>query len=161
MSNKKIIYGILAAVAAVVVWSYVGAIHEGGKKDMSEAVVADADDAKMVALGGTIYAARCAECHGGNLEGQPGWRRKNPDGTLPAPPHDATGHTWHHPDAMNFQYTKFGGEDSPQAMFKTSMPAFAKVLNDHEILAALSYIKSKWPEDIRARHRRMSENMTN
>ena len=58
---------------------------------------------------------------------------------------------------MNFQYTKFGGEDSPQSQFKTSMPAFAGILSDREILSALSYIKSKWPEDIRAKHQRMSE----
>lgn len=159
MSNKKIIYGIAMTVVVAVVWSYVNAIYGDGKEDMHKVVIADSGDAEMVALGETVYVARCAECHGGNLEGQPGWRKKNPDGTIPAPPHDETGHTWHHPDAMNFQYTKFGGEDSPQARFKTSMPAFAKVLSDHEILSALSYIKSKWPEDIQAKHQRMSENM--
>ena len=41
------------------------------------------------------YQEYCASCHGVNLEGQANWRSRNQDGTLPAPPHDETGHTWH------------------------------------------------------------------
>ena len=34
---------------------------------------------------------------------------------LPAPPHNETGHTWHHPDEMLFAITKYGREglDAP------------------------------------------------
>ncbi len=32
------------------------------------------------------------------------------------------------------------------------MPAFGGMLGDADIIAALSYIKSRWPEDIRLRH---------
>jgi hypothetical protein len=28
--------------------------------------------------------------------------QRKPDGKLPAPPHDASGHTWHHADAQLF-----------------------------------------------------------
>ncbi len=59
---------------------------------------ADAANPKMVALGRTVYAEHCAECHGKNLEGEPDWRTPKADGTLPAPPHDDSGHTWHHGD---------------------------------------------------------------
>ena len=68
----------------------------------------DPDNARLVALGGAVYAAECAACHGANLEGQPNWRQRRADGRLPAPPHDPSGHTWHHPDAQLFALTKFG-----------------------------------------------------
>ena len=32
------------------------------------------------------------------------------DGRLPAPPHDASGHTWHHDDDTLINITKFGFE---------------------------------------------------
>lgn len=32
------------------------------------------------------------------------------------------------------------------------MPAFGGILTDAEIIAALSYIKSRWPDDMRRRH---------
>lgn len=48
---------------------------------------------QRIALGKTVYDASCASCHGAKLEGQPDWRNRRPDGRLPAPPHDASGHT--------------------------------------------------------------------
>ena len=58
--------------------------------------------------GAVVYADYCASCHGANLEGQPNWRSRMPNGKLPAPPHDANGHTWHHPDRQLFAITKYG-----------------------------------------------------
>ena len=57
---------------------------------------ADASDAARFAQGTTVYADQGGACHGANLEGQPNWRQRRADGLLPAPPHDETGHTWHH-----------------------------------------------------------------
>ena len=115
------------------------------------------DDAATVALGAEIYAAECAACHGASLEGQPDWRSPGPDGLLPAPPHDATGHTWHHDDATLFTLTKHGlaglMDDAPPS----GMPAYDGVLTDAEIVAVLSYIKSTWPDDVRARHDAINE----
>src|SRR5688500_20019378 len=54
--------------------------------------------AAQIAQGHALYGAHCAKCHGKNLEGQPNWRTPLPSGRLPAPPHDKTGHTWHHAD---------------------------------------------------------------
>ena len=69
---------------------------------------ADRDAMGDVALGAAVYRDHCASCHGANLEGQPDWMARKPDGRLPAPPHDATGHTWHHADEQLFQMTKKG-----------------------------------------------------
>ena len=112
----------------------------------------DADDVDLVVEGRKVYEANCANCHGYSLEGQPNWQRRGPDGILPAPPHDETGHTWHHPDAVLFATTKLGGQAfMPQGM-KSGMPAYRDILSDREIEASLAYIKSRWPSKIRRRH---------
>ncbi len=118
---------------------------------------ADPSDAAQVARGKAVYAAQCASCHGERLEGQPDWRSRKPDGRLPAPPHDATGHTWHHPDADLFKITRQGVTPFAPPGYQSDMPAFGGVLDDGEIWAVLAYIKSTWPEDIRRRHADLNE----
>ncbi len=84
-------------------------------------------DAAKVSLGAKVYAQHCALCHGANLEGQPNWRQALPNGRLPAPPHDESGHTWHHPDDVLFGITKLGRQAGRRRDW-----------------AVLSYIKSRW-----------------
>ena len=107
-------------------------------------------EARDVVAGEALYAENCASCHGANLEGQQDWRSPNEDGVLPAPPHDATGHTWHHDNALLFEYTKMGGKGALAARgvtgFTSGMPAFEDVISDDEIWAILAYIRSTWPE---------------
>ncbi|WP_245497332.1 MULTISPECIES: c-type cytochrome [unclassified Mesorhizobium] len=112
-----------------------------------------ADDARVIARGEAVYVAHCASCHGRNLEGQTGWKAQDKDGFLPAPPHDENGHTWHHPDTLLFRITKLGVAEAANLKdYKTRMPAFGGLLTDADIIAALSYIKSRWPDDMRRRH---------
>jgi mono/diheme cytochrome c family protein len=115
----------------------------------------DPGDARQVALGRQLYATACASCHGASLEGQPNWQRRLPTGRLPAPPHDASGHTWHHADAYLFRVTKLGPAAYPDG-HPTDMPAFGGSLSDDEIVAILAFIKSRWPADIQARQERIS-----
>ena len=98
-----------------------------------------------LALGAKLYAQHCASCHGARLEGQPDWRRRLPSGRMPAPPHDESGHTWHHPDEVLFGITK-QGLVPPYAPpgYQSDMPGFANVLSDEEIRAVLAYIASHW-----------------
>ncbi len=106
---------------------------------------ADPRDAAKVALGEKVYGRHCAACHGTRLEGQPNWRRRLRNGRLPAPPHDDSGHTWHHPDYMLFAITKNGlvPPHAPQG-YASDMPAFGGTLSDDEIWSMLAYIKSHW-----------------
>lgn len=109
-----------------------------------------ADDPKVLALGKSVYQARCAACHGAGLQGQPDWRERDAGGRLPAPPHDASGHTWHHPDEVLFKLTKYGVARGANIKdYDSAMPAFEGVLSDAEIIAALSWIKAQWPAQIR------------
>lgn len=119
-------------------------------------ITADPADPQLVALGRTVYDAHCASCHGRNLEGEPNWRQPLAAGGLPAPPHDATGHTWHHPDQLLFDYTKKGGAALAPADFQSNMPGFAGVLEDREIWAVLAFIKSRWPEEVQVRQDMMN-----
>ena len=106
---------------------------------------ADPRDAVKVAAGAKIYAQHCAACHGAKLEGQPEWRRRLPSGRMPAPPHDESGHTWHHRDDVLFGITK-RGVVAPYAPsdYQSDMPAFGGRLADEEIWAVLAFIKSHW-----------------
>ena len=109
-------------------------------------------DAAVVDLGRAVYAENCASCHGVALEGQANWQKRDADGYLPAPPHDETGHTWHHPDSYLFLITKYGIEEMIGKSYPNNMPAYEDKLTDEEILAVLSYIKSTWPGRIQLQH---------
>lgn len=113
--------------------------------------------AEQLAQGAAIYAANCAACHGVDLEGQPDWQRRLPSGRLPAPPHDASGHTWHHPDGVLFRITKAGPAAFVGGGYESDMPGFGDVLSDDEIWAVLAYIKSRWSERERQLQTEMSQ----
>lgn len=95
--------------------------------------------------GAQLYALHCASCHGAKLEGQPNWRQRSPNGRMPAPPHDESGHTWHHPDEVLFGITKHGlvPPYAPPG-YESDMPAFAGKLSDDEIRAVFAYIAGHW-----------------
>ena len=119
-------------------------------KETLTAHAAGTNDVDIVA-GERIYVEYCASCHGANLEGEENWRSPGADGRLPAPPHDETGHTWHHADSLLFDYTKLGGKAlmaTKGIELDSGMPGFSDQLSDPEIHNVLAYIKSTWPERI-------------
>jgi S-disulfanyl-L-cysteine oxidoreductase SoxD len=136
--------GIFAAAAAGLALA-AAALYIG--RPGSGLAYIDPSDQALVARGKPIYATHCAACHGAGMEGQPNWRVRRPDGRLPAPPHDATGHTWHHPDTVLVDIVRHGlvpGRTAPEG-YESDMPAYERVLSDADVLAVLAYIKSGWP----------------
>ena len=115
------------------------------------------DDQDLVVLGKLVYENNYASCHGVNLEGQERWREPDADGYMPAPPHDETGHTWHHPDEYLFLMTKYGLEEIIGQEYPNNMPAYKDILSDEEILASLSFIKSTWSREIKLQHDKINE----
>lgn len=115
-----------------------------------------ASSAEVIEQGRQIYADQCASCHGAQLEGQPDWKTPLPSGRLPAPPHDAGGHTWHHPDDILFRIVREGTAAIVGGGYESDMPGFADLLSNAEIRAVLAYIKSTWPE----RERTYQENVS-
>ncbi|MBO6720116.1 MAG: cytochrome c [Rhizobiaceae bacterium] len=146
---------ILSAIAV----SGLGAIaafaqsHGGGVQSQDVTFLGQPVTGEQIALGQKVYAQNCASCHGANLEGQPNWKRRLENGRMPAPPHDESGHTWHHSDQDLFAITKLGvGGVVPG--YESDMLAFGEILSDEEIAAVLAFIKSTWPErqrDVQAR----------
>ena len=126
-----------------------------GWRATGEPTKPDPNNPSFVARGKIVYAQQCASCHGPNLEGQANWRERLPNGRLPAPPHDATGHTWHHSDKELFEMVRNGIPEIVPG-YQTDMPAYKGNLSDADIWAVLSFIQSTWPQDIRERQQRLS-----
>lgn len=109
-------------------------------------------DRKDIANGKTLYAEQCASCHGDNLEGQPNRRTPDDSGVLPAPPHDETGHTWHHDNMLLFEYTRQGGKKAMAARgisgFNSGMPGFSGEISDDGIWDILAFIRSTWSDRV-------------
>ena len=138
---------ILVAVAAVLLGYQLYAY----KPEVSERALQPKNE-QVVSQGQALYMAHCASCHGDNLEGQKNWRQRLASGRLPAPPHDETGHTWHHDDEALFNVTQYGPQYVAGADYQSDMPSFEGVISDAEIVAVLSFIKSTWPAKAQATH---------
>ena len=128
----------------------------GGIQSASAQQVVPYANPATTAEGKLNYAGACASCHGANLEGQRDWRQPEPVGKLPAPPHDISGHTWHHADEQLFAITKFGTEVLVGGTYKSDMRGFEDELIDAQIKAVLAYINSTWPAEVQERHSAMS-----
>lgn len=106
-------------------------------------------DLAQVERGRAIYQANCASCHGVSAEGAPNWTTPGPDGLPLAPPHDDTGHTWHHSDRVLYEAIRDGMGDPLRPDSPLRMPAWGEKLSDAEIRAVIEYFKSLWNEDNR------------
>ena len=143
--KRKAIVAAGAAVAGLVAIAVLAQQPDSGAGTEDLTFLGELVTTEEVASGRELYAETCASCHGVNLEGQPDWKRRLENGRMPAPPHDETGHTWHHSDEDLFTITKSGVEAVVPG-YESDMPAFEGVLTDEQIRAILAYIKSTWPE---------------
>lgn len=100
--------------------------------------------ANMVSQGEILYQQFCAACHMPDLRGAPDWKKPLPDGSLPPPPHDDSGHTWHHPDFLLLQIMSEGG-----AEYEGVMPGFGSQLTQEDMRAILEFLKSQWSQKSR------------
>jgi mono/diheme cytochrome c family protein len=138
----------ITLIAALIWWDAAQRGNAG-----AHGAVPDMSDARRIAAGKRVYDAHCASCHGANLEGQADWKTRRADGRLPAPPHDDSGHTWHHPFDVLFAITKHGlvPPYAPDG-YASDMPGFGGRLSDEEIWNVLAYIRSRWSDRVRAMH---------
>lgn len=124
--------------------------------DPRAGVILPYQDPEAVAAGQVIYLDHCASCHGEDLQGEPNWQQRDSEGYLPAPPQDESGHTWHHPDAQLLEITRHGVAQLVGNGYRSRMGGYAGVLTEEEMLTVLAYIKSRWPEEIIARHNQIN-----
>ena len=101
-------------------------------------------DPVLVKNGQAVYQHSCASCHGARGEGAPGWEVPDRNGELPAPPHDAKGHTWKHSDAMLYRIVQGGWRDAFNKTDRLTMPPFKGELSHTETIAVITYLKTLW-----------------
>jgi len=153
MKNLRFsLVGLAAVLIAITALNLSGLFDAG-----SEYIAPDPADMALDNLGRGVYAEHCASCHGAELEGEKDWKKRHADGTLPAPPHNATGHTWHHADDLLLRLVTDGGQSFMPKGSKSNMPAYRDILSPREIAATLAFIKSSWPVEILQHHRQLSE----
>lgn len=143
--STRIIVAVVLVVVLGVAWFVVD------QRDDVPAPLANSGNVELVALGRNVYTESCASCHGAFLKGEADWQVRKSDGRLPAPPHDETGHTWHHDEQTLFVLTKYGPSKLIGGAYESDMPAFDGILTDEEIWAVLAFIKSTWPTEIQDR----------
>jgi len=134
-----------------------GFIYYPLNKSVEASVSLEPKNQEIISLGKIVYNNNCASCHGINLEGQKDWMSRLPNGLMPAPPHNETGHTWHHSDKYLFMITKYGIEEIIGQKYPNNMPAYKDILTDNEVIAVLSYIKSTWPNKIKKIHDQIND----
>lgn len=146
--------GLAAALSVAGWWGWWGWERRSGS---GQPVPLTQADAATISAGKPLYERHCASCHGANLEGQPNWRERRADGRLPAPPHDDSGHTWHHPDEVLISITRHGLKPplAPDG-YQSDMPGFDGVLTEPEIRAVLAWIASRWSAESRAHQLRIT-----
>ena len=154
MSNKRnvilmprFVIGMGILLVGAVIYHFSSPVYEA-----EASIVLKHNDDAIIDLGRVVYAENCGSCHGVALEGGANWRQRDVDGYLPAPPHDETGHTWHHSDSYLFLMTKYGIETMIGKSYPNNMPAYEDKLTDEEILAALSCTKGTWSGPIQRQH---------
>ncbi|MBN4080200.1 c-type cytochrome [Beggiatoa alba] len=103
-------------------------------------------DLATVTLGGKLYKQNCAQCHGNSAEGNPDWRSRSADGKWLPPPLNGAGHTWHHSKQLLMTIITHGTLQEGG-----TMPGWGDTLSAQEIDAILTWVQSKWPEDIYTR----------
>jgi mono/diheme cytochrome c family protein len=108
--------------------------------------------------GRRIYEQYCAACHGSQGEGAANWNKPDEKGEMPPPPHDETGHTWRHGDAMLFRMIAEGWRHPFNKTDRLTMPAFKDTLTDQEIRSVIEYLKMLWTEDQRHYQQNESRN---
>jgi mono/diheme cytochrome c family protein len=101
-------------------------------------------DLSLVKSGRAVYEQYCASCHGADAQGAPKWQERDEHGELPAPPHNADGHTWRHSDAELYEMVSKGWRDPFNKTTRLTMPGFGDVLSPQQIRAVITYLKTLW-----------------
>lgn len=116
-----------------------------GAPTMADGFVADVPplDPEAVQAGRLLYESACAECHGLDRRGSEDWKTRLPSGGYPPPPHDSSGHTWHHSDTVLIEIIT-----APEQFDLKGMPP--STLSEPEILNVLAYLKSFWTDEERS-----------
>lgn len=117
------------------------------RRDVAAARDADPSNLAQVGHGASLYRQHCAQCHGADLAGQPGWQGTFAKGNRPATPLDGSGPAWRRSDDDLFDIVKYGGQPFSPPHYRNRMPAYEHLLADGDMWAILAYVQSRWSAD--------------
>ena len=133
--------GIVFAVITVLVLSACSSSTGDADPITTEQPTVTISTTPVARSGQEVFSSICSACHGLRGQGQPDWHIPKEDGTLPAPPLNGDGHTWHHGDGLLYRIVRDGGklQEDPVLLpsFKSAMPAFGAQLSHEEIVAVI------------------------
>ena len=112
--------------------------------------IGDLRPGAQLARGQGLYNTYCATCHGGP--------EAPPPGLVYPPRHNATGHTFEHPDCELVTIVLDGSNARTRALRareappgSVEMPAFGQRLTRADVAAIVAYIKTMWtPDQVRS-----------
>lgn len=154
-SRRKLQPFVIVFIAAALVSGIVFTFIAGPRSD--QVTTSTVTTSSRPETGKAVYARHCASCHGAKGQGDPDWKIQKPDKTYPPPPHDSTGHTWHHSDGLLYRIVSEGGRFLEDSGFKSAMPAFRDELDPADIRAVIEYLKTLWGPEEKASQARSSE----
>jgi mono/diheme cytochrome c family protein len=115
---------------------YLKSLGQGNPIDTSGAALPLSESSLLMALGKTVYDARCASCHGPTGAGMP-----------PQYPPLAGNQSIQMESAVNPIRMVLNGGFAPATSGNPrpyGMPPFAQILSDDEVAAVVTYIRSSW-----------------
>ncbi len=106
-------------------------------------------DSEQITQGRVYYEETCAKCHGISGEGMFPEAPLEPDasGRYGAPPHNSTGHTWHHTDELLLRYVLEGGFADLSNFYP--MPRWDDLYDREKAALIIAYIKTMWTDEQR------------
>ena len=112
----------------------------------------NSNEMKITQSGAYLFKKHCAPCHGSNAVGQdPSQPSGGYDADMNriAPALNGTGHSWHHPPELMYEYIEKGSIDE-----SSPMPSFGSILKDDDIKGIITHINSLWPDEIIEQYRK-------
>ncbi len=100
-------------------------------------------DARLVSEGEAVFARFCSGCHGIEAQGAPNWRKPIANGKYPPPPLNGRGHAWHHSRDVIKEIVRNGSQPG-----QGNMPAWKDKLSDQQIEAVITWLQSRWPNEV-------------
>ena len=138
---NPILLGLLAALTLLS-----GCSREEKSASVTPAVTVRHFDPNSLARGATMFAERCAQCHGPQAQGHPDWQTPSDGQFAAAPPLNGTGNDWKRSRAELAAIIKNGVRRKTDKA--EIMPAWKGRLNTVDIDDVINWMQSQWPTDV-------------
>lgn len=99
---------------------------------------------EAITRGAAVFQAHCAECHGPQAQGHPGWGYDDGAKLILSPPLDGNGNTWKRSRQEMVEMIKTGVRRGNTPV----MPSWEGRLSDQQIEDAITWFQALWPPEV-------------